>query len=142
MRPDPGSRGVGGTDLQAGLATERTTLAEERTDLATERTTMAEERTRLAWWRTGLTAFAVAIGVGRLLPELAPNSASWPYIALGVAFAIYGIALFSYGTRWARKVEQESGAETAGSGPDRFLTLLTVAGIALGLGTILVILLQ
>ena len=73
--------------------------AGRRTDLADRRTSLANERTLLAWWRTGLTALAVALGVGRLLPELAPHETRWPFVAIGVAFAVYGIALFLYGTR-------------------------------------------
>ena len=36
---------------------------------ATRRTRLANERTYLAWWRTGLTALAVGIGIGKLVPE-------------------------------------------------------------------------
>ena len=35
------------------------------------RTRLAGERTYLAWWRTGLTAFAVSLGAGRLVPAVA-----------------------------------------------------------------------
>ena len=35
----------------------------------TRRTWLAAERTWLAWWRTGIGASAVAIGVGRIVPE-------------------------------------------------------------------------
>jgi uncharacterized membrane protein YidH (DUF202 family) len=37
---------------------------------ATRRTRLADERTELAWWRTGLTALAVALAVGRVIPGL------------------------------------------------------------------------
>src|ERR1043166_8707504 len=42
---------------------------------ATRRTRLASERTYLAWWRTGLTAFAVAFGAGRVVPELTGGTA-------------------------------------------------------------------
>ena len=67
-------------------------------DDATRRTQLASERTQLAWWRTGLTALAVAIGVGRLVPALDDSTVEWPYTLLGVAFALYGIALIGTGT--------------------------------------------
>jgi len=35
---------------------------------ATRRTRLANERTYLAWWRTGLTALAVSIGFGKIVP--------------------------------------------------------------------------
>ena len=63
------------------------------------RTSLANERTQLAWWRTGLTALAVAIAVGRVLPDLNTDAEQWPYTAVGAAFAIYGVL----GFRIARK---------------------------------------
>jgi Domain of unknown function (DUF202) len=69
----------------------------DRTDDATRRTQLASERTQLAWWRTGLTALPVSIGVGRLVPALDDSTVEWPYTLLGVAFALYGIALIAYG---------------------------------------------
>ena len=45
---------------------------------ATRRTRLANERTYLAWWRTGLTSFAVAIGAGKLIPELS-SGANWSH---------------------------------------------------------------
>jgi len=43
-----------------------------------------------SWWRTGLTAFAVSIGSGKLVPALA-TGATWPYTAIGIGFAIVGV---------------------------------------------------
>src|SRR5215208_1792549 len=40
---------------------------------ASRRTRLASERTQLAWWRTGLTALAVGLAIGRVLPELAAD---------------------------------------------------------------------
>jgi len=37
---------------------------------ASRRTYFAEERTVLAWWRTGISAAAVAVGVGGIVPHL------------------------------------------------------------------------
>lgn len=126
---------------QQTSADRRTELADERTDLASSRTGLANDRTRLAWWRTGLTAFAVALGVGRLLPELMSKTTLWPFILLGVGFAVYGIALFAYGTRQSRAVNRQLGTDPARK-PDRFLTLLAAAGVVLGIGTVLVIVFQ
>ena len=60
---------------------------------ASRRTRLAAERTLLAWWRTGLAALAVGIGVGRIVPELSDASRHWPYVVLGVLFAVYGLAM-------------------------------------------------
>ena len=92
----------------------------ERTDFepgsGVRRTRMAAERTLLAWWRTGLAALAVGVGVGRVVPELGDVGNHWPYIALGILFALYGIALFWIGSRRViavgRALEQADPAAT------------------------------
>jgi putative membrane protein len=112
--------------------------AERRTDLADRRTSLANERTLLAWWRTGLTSLAVAIGVGRLLPELAHGSTRWPFVVIGVAFALYGIAFFLYGTR--RSGERDT--SLLGRSGDPALGALTVFGVLLGLASAVLILTQ
>jgi inner membrane protein YidH len=62
-----------------------------------ERTALAGERTMLAWWRTALAALAVALAVGRFLPEIAAVNHTWPYVALGLGFAAYAAGLFVFG---------------------------------------------
>jgi putative membrane protein len=111
---------------------------ERRTDLADRRTSLANERTLLAWWRTGLTSLAVALGVGRLLPELAHESTHWPFVVVGVAFALYGIAFFLYGTR--RSGERD--ANLFGRSGDPALGALTVFGVLLGLASAVLIVTQ
>lgn len=114
--------------------------AERRTDLAGRRTSLANERTLLAWWRTGLTALAVALGVGRLLPELAHHSTRWPFVVIGVAFSVYGIALFLYGTR--RSGERDETLLGGPAGTDPALGVLTGAGVILGVACAVLILTQ
>jgi uncharacterized membrane protein YidH (DUF202 family) len=72
---------------------------------ALARTYLANERTELAWWRTGFTVLAVALAVGRVVPELADSQTQWPYAALGLAYAIYGIALIVYGSARSRQID-------------------------------------
>ena len=72
---------------------------------AIRRTRLAAERTELAWWRTALTSIAVAIAVGRVVPELSRTSTEWPYVVVGVGWALYSVALFSYGSLRSRRVE-------------------------------------
>ena len=60
---------------------------------AIERTDLANERTQLAWWRTGLTALAVALAVGRVVPDLGDTVHAWPYTVVGVGFAVYSLLL-------------------------------------------------
>ncbi len=108
---------------------------------ATRRTRLAGERTQLAWWRTGLTALAVGIGIGRVVPELSDSSETWPYVALGVAYGLYGVLLFAYGNLRGRALDD---AVTHGGYVQigRWANLvLALGGIALGIATSLLILL-
>jgi len=72
---------------------------------AIRRTRLAAERTELAWWRTALTSIAVAIAVGRVVPELSGTATEWPYLVVGAGWALYSVALFSYGSLRSRRVE-------------------------------------
>jgi uncharacterized membrane protein YidH (DUF202 family) len=103
---------------------------------------MAGERTQLAWWRTGLAALAVALGVGRVVPELNHTATRWPYVVAGVGFALWGIVAIAYGTRQRAEIER---ALTEGRGlvsaPWPIRTL-AVGGVGLGLLTALLILLD
>jgi putative membrane protein len=109
---------------------------------ATRRTWLALERTQLAWWRTGLTALAVGIGVGRIVPELqASDTNDWPYVALGVGFAIYGIALIAFGTVRDRHLAIDLEAGHARLANSRFELVMAIGGIVLGIATGLLILL-
>lgn len=65
---------------------------------AVQRTRLANERTQLAWLRTGFTAFAVALGVGNVVPALT-DAERWPFVAVGSGFALLGIALVVFGQR-------------------------------------------
>ena len=98
---------------------------------------MAGERTELAWWRTGLAALAVAVGTGRLAPELQESGATWPYVVVGIGFALYGIALFAQGTIRGR---QEAGALGEEKQPmDWRAAVLAAAGPVLGLAVVALI---
>src|SRR3954453_2666760 len=109
---------------------------------ATRRTYLAGERTQLAWWRTGLTALAVALGVGRVVPELSDNGARWPYVIAGVGFALWGIFAVAYGTANREAMERALQAGQFHEAPTWPLRTLTAVGIALGLLTAVLILLD
>ncbi len=102
---------------------------------ATRRTVLANERTALAWWRTGLTALAVALAVGRVVPELGNSGERWPYSLAGLGFALYGVALIYYGTSRSRAVMAALASGDPVSPPDRAINLLTGAGVLLALLT-------
>jgi len=102
----------------------------------TERTALAGERTLLAWWRTGLAALAVAIAVGRVVPELSSSETVWPYTLMGVAYAIYGIALILYGSVRGRDVSLAARRGELSESRPSVMRIIAVAGVGLGLGTI------
>jgi putative membrane protein len=106
---------------------------------ASRRTHLANERTQLAWWRTGLTSLAVALGVGRVVPELNDTSTKWPYVAVGAGFALYGVAMIAYGTWRTRAVDQSLRSGAFAPAPDRFLVALTLVGVVLGMLTVVLV---
>ena len=108
---------------------------------ATRRTRLANERTYLAWWRTGLTAFAVSLGAGKLVPVLTKEP-RWPYVVVGVGFALLGVAFVAYGFVRQRAVEA---AITHGEfvRPDeRLLALLAATGVMLGFALLLIVVVE
>jgi inner membrane protein YidH len=111
-------------------------LAQDRD--ASRRTRLANERTYLAWWRTGLATMAVSLGVGRLLPAVAKGT-TWPYAALGVAFALLGVTLVAYGFIRLRDVERHIARGSYAPPHDRFMFFITAAGVILGILLIAVV---
>lgn len=107
---------------------------------ATRRTRLANERTFLAWWRSGLTAFAVAIGAGKLVPAVADDVEAWPYELLGTGFALLGVAFVGYG--WVRQRAVDRALAAGGYAPPSGAAVIgfTAAGLALGVGVLLVVL--
>src|ERR1700723_2805246 len=99
---------------------------------ATRRTRLANERTYLAWWRTGLTALAVSLGAGKLIPALAPG-AQWPYTVAGIGFALVGLAFIGYASVRHRRVERALDRGEFAPPEDRLIAALAVIGVALAL---------
>jgi len=120
--------------LDAGVA-EASDTPDDAWD-AIRRTRLAAERTELAWVRTALTSIAVAVGVGRVVPELSGTTTEWPYLVVGVGWALYSVALFGYGSVRSRKVERAvNTGEMIPSSRDE-ARLLMGSGILLSLATV------
>jgi putative membrane protein len=102
---------------------------------ATRRTWLANERTWLAWVRTGLTATAVALGIGKITPELSNAHARWPYAAVGGGYALLGALLVAYG--FTRRREVDRAVRRGGYAPpdQRAVAVFAIAGVVLGLAT-------
>jgi putative membrane protein len=105
---------------------------------ATRRTHLANERTHLAWWRTGLTALAVGIAAGRVVPELTGGSA-WPFQLLGGGYAILGLVFILYGHLRRRSVEDSLARGEWTPFPATVALAITFAGVVLAAATILAI---
>ena len=106
------------------------------------RTSLAGERTLLAWWRTGFTAIAVALAIGRVLPALTRHSTRWPYVVVGLGFALYGIALILFGTRRIETLNHELGIRERDRPAMRSMLVLAAVGVVLGIASIVLIVVQ
>jgi putative membrane protein len=108
---------------------------EERADVvdATRRTRLANERTFLAWLRTALTAVAVAIGVGKIVPGVS-DVARWPFELLGAGFAALAVLLVVGGA--ARFIRVEEALAGGGFAPLRPKSAILLAGVFTLLGTV------
>ncbi len=104
----------------------------------TRRTWLAAERTWLAWWRTGIGASAVAIGVGRIVPELT-HGARWPFRVLGIAYGLIAVAVLVFGgMRQQRTAEAlRRGSYNELSSP--LVLWLTAAAVAVSLGAVVLV---
>jgi putative membrane protein len=106
---------------------------------ATRRTRLANERTYLAWWRTGLTALAVAIGIGRVVPATA-DVRRWPYELVGAGFGVLGIVFVVVAHLRSRRVEAALDRGEFARLDDRLALALTLAGAVLGGATVVLVL--
>ena len=102
------------------------------------RWTLANERTYLAWWRSGLTAFAVSFGAGRLVPALA-KGANWPFEAIGVVFALVGVAFIAYGYVRQKQVEDALAVGEYVPLESRAAAAFAAVGVLLGVATIVLL---
>lgn len=94
---------------------------------ALRRTRLANERTYLAWLRSALTALAVAIGAGKIVPGVT-DVASWPFELLGAGFAVLALIFVVGGVR--RFLQVESALDTGGYAPLTGRDALTVGVVA------------
>ena len=111
----------------------------DETGDAVRRTRLANERTYLAWWRTALTAFAVSVGSGKLVPELA-SGGTWAFTAIGIGFAAVGVFCSGYAFWRFREVEDAIRRGEFAPPDERFVSVLSAIGAALGLLLVVVLL--
>jgi uncharacterized membrane protein YidH (DUF202 family) len=110
-------------------------------DDVTRRTWLAAERTWLAWWRTALGACVAALGIGRVVPDLA-DLERWPFVVLGGAYAVLAGVIFALGA-WRWRSTEEALGRGEFSALDRRLTGgLSAAGIVLVAATLALLLVE
>jgi inner membrane protein YidH len=108
---------------------------ETETRDAARRTRLANERTYLAWWRTGLTALAVCVALGRVVPGVS-DVTSWPYQVVGAAYGLVGIGFMVVAHIRVRMVERAVDRGDFARLDERVSFALLAIGVALGGATI------
>ena len=103
-----------------------------------QRTSMAAERTWLAWWRTALAATAGALAIGRFAPELL-DTAPWPYVILGCAYAALATALLVFGALRQRALERAVVQGVHLPLPFRIVAGFTAGGVLLAVFTVVLV---
>jgi uncharacterized membrane protein YidH (DUF202 family) len=106
---------------------------------ATRRTHLANERTYLAWWRTAVAAVALALAVGRLLPEVLEEETTWPYVVLGAGWGLLGAAMSLYAYVRKRSVDRALAAGGFTHASPLVLAGLSVGGAVLAVLTVVLI---
>ena len=102
---------------------------------------LAAERTWLAWWRSGIAATTAAVAVGGVVPELVDGPKT-PYIVLGAGYAALGGAVFLAAALRRRHVDEALRRGEWAGVSDRWVTALTMAALALALGTLVIVIFQ
>ncbi len=105
---------------------------------ATRRTRLANERTYLAWWRTGLASLAVSLGAGKLIPALTPG-VQWPYTIAGIGFAGIGVVFIGYAFVRHRRVERAISRGEFAPPEEGFITAMALVGVLLGLLVLVIV---
>jgi putative membrane protein len=103
-----------------------------------QRTSMAAERTWLAWWRTALAATAGALAIGRFAPELL-DTAPWPYVLLGCAYAALAIGFLVFGARRQRELERSIVDGVHRPLPFRLVAGFTAGGVLIAVATVVLV---
>jgi hypothetical protein len=83
----------------------------------------------------------VSFGAGRIVPELS-GGASWPYALIGAGFGVLGVAFIAFALIRQRSVDEALRNGRYAPFDDRAAVGFTVAGLLLGLATILVVIFQ
>jgi uncharacterized membrane protein YidH (DUF202 family) len=105
-----------------------------------QRTRLAHERTYLAWWRAGIASVAAGFAIGRIVPEVLGGTA-WPYVAVGAALGAAGLLAFVFGHLHYRELDAALAEDREPRTARAVLVALAAIGVAVGIVSILLIVL-
>jgi uncharacterized membrane protein YidH (DUF202 family) len=83
----------------------------------------------------------VSLGAGKLVPELT-DASPWPYLAVGIGFAVLGIAFIAHGFWRQRQVEEAVRRGEYARLDERFMVAVTVIGVALSIALLVVMVVE
>jgi uncharacterized membrane protein YidH (DUF202 family) len=103
---------------------------------------LAAERTYLSWWRTSLATLAVALAIGKVLPDLLESGTAWPYLVVGIAWGLLAATLAVYG--FLRQRALHASIDTGGFVQPHplVLNILSAAGVMLIVVSALLVLIR
>jgi putative membrane protein len=105
---------------------------------ATRRTRLANERTYLAWWRTGLASLAVGLGTGKLVPAVTSGT-QWPYTVVGIGFSLIGVVFIAYAYVRHRNIEQAVSRGGFAPPQERMMAALAIVGVLFGMFVLVIV---
>ena len=95
------------------------------------RAQMAAERTYLAWWRTALATVAMALAIGRVLPDVVNAGATWPYLMVGGAWGLLSVAIAVYAAVRQRQLRRAIDEGVYAQPHDAAVLVLGAGGVVL-----------
>lgn len=106
------------------------------------RAQLAAERTYLAWWRTALATVAVAVAIGRVLPEVLTTGTTWPYVAVGAGWGALAVAIAAYAPFRQRTLRRAIDAGGYAHPHSVMLSALSIGGVILIVASVVLIVLS
>jgi uncharacterized membrane protein YidH (DUF202 family) len=85
-----------------------------------------------------MAAFAVGIGAGKVVPALT-REPRWPYVVVGVGFALMGVVLMAYGYVRQRTVNAALARGEFAEPDRRMVVALAASGTVLGLAVVAIV---
>jgi uncharacterized membrane protein YidH (DUF202 family) len=82
---------------------------------------------------------AVSLGVGKVIPAFTNNHLWWPWVALGIAFALLGASFIIYGLVRQKAVERALRVGTYAAPSGRVMSAFALWGVVLAVAVCVLI---